>query len=157
MANEIEELRTRYARFKPLTGVVVAELAAIEGTLQIQLPTQFREIAAFTDGVVLGGLAMLLVSSDTSDDYTVTAKTLELRRSVGLPGEYLVIAAEDESTVLMNCRAGGEVTWLDNQFVPALADGVAPGNLGAVVYRDFASFFGQLLDSEEHLSRQKPI
>jgi len=155
MTTDISLLRERYSRLKPIQGVDASTLDSIEHILQLHLPQDFRDIAAFSRGVVLGAVSLLLVSSDLDDDYTVVAATLRLRESVALPSHFLVLALEDESAVLLDCRPSGVVWWADNQVVPELADGEDPAALGAVSHGPYSDFLGELLTGEEHLTQRK--
>jgi hypothetical protein len=141
---DIEALRKRYVRLYGDEGVAEQDLGAIESSLNLCLPEDFRRIARFFGGGCLGTSHHAIAPGGPADN--VVEETLRLRTSVGLPHGYVVLAEPAESLIVMD-SGSSEVFWIDASDANRLAD---PRLLRKPqVFQSYADFFERLLGEAE--------
>ncbi|WP_424236963.1 SMI1/KNR4 family protein [Bhargavaea ginsengi] len=141
----MEQLIKRYRALYPLEGTSGIELKNIENNLDIKLPDDFKEIAQFYSGGLLGGISHFSISDE--DDPTIAGETLRLRQQIGLPRKYVVLAEPPSSLIVMDTAGTPAVIWVDATDAEHLgkrALAIPPDEWAT--YRDF---FEALLDEEE--------
>ncbi|MGM9922213.1 MAG: SMI1/KNR4 family protein [Bhargavaea sp.] len=141
----MEQLRKRYAALYPVEGARKIELENVERQLNIKLPDDFRNIARFYSGGLLGGISHFSISDKATPN--ITGETLRLRQQIDLPHEYVVLAEPPSSLIIMNTAGTPALIWTDASD----AD-----NLGKRVFATppdewttYWDFFEALLDEEE--------
>ncbi|KZE38945.1 hypothetical protein AV656_08580 [Bhargavaea cecembensis] len=141
----MDPLKQRYINLYPDEGTSDRELEEIEKTLNIRLPITFREISAYYNGGLLGGISHFSIPDDRKPN--VKDETLRLRKTVGLPSRFVVLAEPPESLIVMDTSGTPEVIWLDAMDVTNLAGRTftSPPD----VWETYGEFFETLLAEEE--------
>jgi hypothetical protein len=149
----MEQLTKRYRALYPLEGTSAIELKIIENKLDIKLPDDFKEIAQFYSGGLLGGISHFSISDEA--DPTITGETLRLRQQIGLLHKYVVLAEPPSSLIVMDTAGTPAVLWVDATDAEHLgkrALATPPDEWAS--YRDF---FESLLDEEEEEREVEPF
>lgn len=141
----MEQLIKRYRTLYPLEGTSGIKLMNIENKLDMKLHDDFKEIAQFYSGGLLGGISHFSISDKAEPN--ITRETLRLRQQSDLPHEYVVLAEPPSSLIVMNTAGTPAVLWVDATDAEHLGKRalVTPPDEWAT-YRDF---FESLLDEEE--------
>lgn len=142
----INKLRNKYTSlYGNIDGIAKAYLAKIENELQIKLPNDFCEIASFYSGGMIGGKD--IYSFVGTDPTSMIGETLRIRKAVGLPSRFVVIAEHDMSIIVMDTENTPSIIWLDSVEITKLAeqDFISIPD----VWEGFSDFFSYLVDEEE--------
>ncbi|WP_454675451.1 SMI1/KNR4 family protein [Achromobacter pestifer] len=142
----IESLRERYSKIAGIRPASDFLLQEIEKSLNLTLPTAFREICEFFDG---GGLNVIPLFSLAANASVLNPliETERLRVEIGFPEIYLVLAEPAESLIVMECVGSGRVLWLDALDVGQLKS--EQFSRPPDTWPSFVEFFSYLLDEEE--------
>lgn len=139
---DINKLRDRYILlFGEIDGVSTEDLNKIESELQLSLPTDFKEIASFCDGRI--GLHSFLFSDPTN----IIEETLRIRKAVGIPNNFVILAEDSISVFVMDTQKKPSVIWLDSIEISQLDNPSSLSNPD--IWNDFSDFFEYLLNKEE--------
>src|SRR5262249_17561566 len=87
------------------------ELDGIERELGVQLPPDFKEIATFYSGGMVGGISHNAIAA-SGPATNITGETRWLRQAIGLPCNFIVLAEPPASLIVMDTT--GPVVWLDD-------------------------------------------
>jgi hypothetical protein len=142
----IQELRQRYTKFYDSDGIDEHTLNEIEDTLNVKLPDDFRKIATFYTGGLLGGISIFAVTNKNISP-NIVGETLRLRDAVDLPLRYVVLAEPPASLIVMDTENTHSILWCDATDVVRLNDRSfisSPQTWGS-----FSEFFTTLLEDEE--------
>jgi len=141
----VDNLRNRYTQLCENDPARDGAVNDIESALDIELPQNVWAISRFFGGDLLGGKSHYRF--DVSGPPTnVTEETLRLRKAIGLPKQYVVLAEPPESLILLDTEGGG-VFWLDSHDVYNLAR-AKPLTGSPTRWQDYLDFFSYLLDEE---------
>ncbi|MBY0589530.1 SMI1/KNR4 family protein [bacterium] len=89
----------------------------IESRLGIILPNDFKEIASFYAGGIIGTFPHLAIAEDGPAD-NIVDQTLFLRKRIDLPVPLVVIVDFNSSLIILNCRSGSldsKVFWVTSK------------------------------------------
>lgn len=117
----------------------------IEGELRVRLPEEFGRICEFLDGTPFAASVGLQDGTQSYADGVIST-TSQLRRELGLPGPYVVLAADNEVVLLLACAGAmfgaGRVHLMPRDGVSRLAIGHEP-----VASRSWPSFVEYFADA----------
>lgn len=139
---DINKLKDRYILlFNEIDGVSTEDLNKIESELQINLPNDFKEIASFCNG------GIDLHSFSTDNPINLIGETLRIRKSVGIPHRFVILAEHDMSIFVMDTQNKPSILWIDSIEITKLEkqDFISRPD----TWNDFSDFFEYLLDEEE--------
>ena len=145
---EIADLKKRYLELFGFEPTGLSNLQTIQESLGLSLPIDFREIAAFYRGGMVGGISHYSIEP-SGPPPNVAEETLRLRTAIGLPHSMVVLAEPTESLIVMDTAAdcgSPEVIWLDAIDAHKLRDREELRKPD--VWTSYADFFGYLLDRE---------
>ncbi|WP_346397695.1 SMI1/KNR4 family protein [Pseudomonas syringae] len=108
----IESLKEKYKAYYDLDSGSKETLESIEKELAIKLPLDFKQIAMFYNGGLLGGISHHAISSDTNP-LNIVDETLRLRKSINLADDYIVLAEPAESIIVLDVSSVPAVIWCD--------------------------------------------
>jgi hypothetical protein len=145
----VEDLRKRYISLFESEPTDKDTPARIESRLGVVLPDDFKAIATFYSGGMVGGISHhALEISGPADN--IVAETEKLRTAVALPHTMVVLAEPAESLVVLNTSPdpdGAAVIWLDATDVRRL------NNVGSLnnpqLWPSYSDFFKFLLEQEQ--------
>ena len=137
-------LHDRYARLLEPQSVSNDELAEVERRLGVQLPESVRRVSGFFPGDLLGGIAHKAWTP--SDPDSVVSVTSRLREAIGLPKEFVVLAEQPESFIVLD-TGSGKVMWVHNQDARNLAEGRDLSD-DTDRFEDYERFIDFLVDQE---------
>lgn len=145
-SNEI--MRIKEFKYPPL---LIEEISKVEKALKIKFGEDFYEIANICDYEYLLAAGYEFYNMDGNGVYSVIRETLKLRRSCGLPLNYIVLAIQDDVTVILLESAQQE----HNKIILCTIHDML--KLGAqqsmeetpLIFPTFTDFFSYLLDEEE--------
>lgn len=144
----LEQLRAQYIelfRNEPTDDDVLDQ---IQSRLGVTIPSDFRQIASFYSGGMVGGISHHAIAA-LGPATNIQAETLRLRESISLPHSMLVLAEPAESLIILvtdHSIARPAVLWLDSIDAPNLND---VGSLhNPQTWSSYANFFEFLLDLE---------
>jgi hypothetical protein len=147
---DINALRKTYVRIASVSPVRETVLDQIEKYLAIKLPSDFRNIAAFFSGDLLGGIDHYEIALGESG-HTVVEETVRLRKAIGLPQRFLALAEPPESFIALetqeNSNSLSRVIWCDAVEAPLLGKETLQGK--PEIWNSYSDFFSYLLDREE--------
>jgi len=149
MLNKVKLLKERYAKLEELKGASSENLQAIERELDIVLPEDFKQIAQFYDGRMLGGHYFyswfytpdcMLVEENKSD------------RKAGFPCDFLILNCDDGGLVYIQLSSSAAETsqliWTDQIDFYNICEG--KGLLcNPTIFPSFTDFFEYLIEQEE--------
>lgn len=144
--NDINELQNKYiSLYDDVDGISKEYLDKIEHELQIKLPKDFCEISSFYSGGIIGGKD--IHSFLFTDPTNIIGETLRIRKAVGLPNRFVIIAENDMSIIVMEIEHTPSIIWLDSVEITKLdeQDFISKPD----VWKGFSDFFCYLLDEEE--------
>ncbi|MDC3742585.1 SMI1/KNR4 family protein [Pseudomonas syringae pv. syringae] len=142
----IESLKEKYKAYYDLDSGSKETLESIEKELAIKLPLDFKQIAMFYNGGLLGGISHHAISSDTNP-LNIVDETLRLRKSINLADDYIVLAEPAESIIVLDVSSVPAVIWcdaIDAENINTKKFSTPPDS-----WDSYASFFFYLLDREE--------
>jgi hypothetical protein len=142
---DMSQLKARYERLNGLRPADSAYLRGLESDLGISLPGDFLSAAEFFDGSGIAVLPLHAIAS--SPALNVMSETRRLRRSIGLPENFLVLGEPSESLLVLDC-GDGHVIWCDALDAPRLGkQSLAREPETWTTYGDFLAY---LLEEEEN-------
>lgn len=112
------------------------------------LPADFKEIASFYSGGIVGGISLHAFAATGPAD-NIVDETRRIRAAVGLPMSMVVLAEPAASLIVLDTKqqpGSSAVIWLDATDVRRLNDLQSLNN--PQVWSSYAEFFGFLLDRE---------
>ena len=115
----IKELREIYLNQFPEDGLSEFEITEIENILGILLPNDFKEISKFFSGGSIGIINFYDFKRETS--LNIIDETMRLRTVINLPKNYVVLAEEAESIVLLDLKNHPSVIWCDSVEITNIA------------------------------------
>jgi hypothetical protein len=123
-------------------------LQELERSLGVILPNDFKEIAAFYSGGIVGGISHNAIA--TSGPATnIFEETVRLRQALNLPRSLVVLAEPAESLIIMDTSASEgspAVMWIDASDARDLAG--LEGLHDPQLWRSYTDFFDFLLVRE---------
>lgn len=145
----IDDLRNRYVA---LFGVEPAEPGVtqeLERALEVTLPDDFKRIASFYSGGMVGGIShhAIAVGGQATN---ILDETTRIKSTAGLPRSFLALAEPPESLILLDTAASEgtpAVLWIDANDIAQL--GVAQKLREPDMWASYADFFAFLLEREE--------
>lgn len=138
-------LQDKYIALFGAEPVDNSTLDEIEKVLKVALPGDFRHIASFYAGGLLGGISHHAIANG-GPAANLVDETLRLRSAIGLPLEFLVLAEPAEGFIVLH-TATGRVTWCDAQAVYEVCEGSTPPNVDE--WPSYSEFFGYLIQEQE--------
>ncbi len=145
MAN-IQELEQRYTQLYPNDGVDKSVLSKIENILKLKLPEDFRQIASFYSGGLLGGISGFAFTYEGISP-NIVEETLRLRNAIKLPAHFIVLAEPPESLIVMDTENVPSIIWCD------ATDAERINNMSFVsspqTWSTYLEFFTKLIEDEE--------
>jgi hypothetical protein len=142
---DMNQLKARYERLNGLRPADSDYLRGLESGLGISLPDDFLSAAEFFDGSGIAVLPLHAIAS--SPALNVVSETRRLRRSIGLPDDFLVLGEPSESLLVLDCGGGG-VIWCDALDAPRL--GKQPLAREPETWASYGDFLAYLLEEEEN-------
>ncbi|KPY20535.1 SMI1/KNR4 family protein [Pseudomonas savastanoi pv. phaseolicola] len=142
----IEDLKEKYKAYYDLDSGSKEALKSIERKLVIELPLDFKEIALFYNGGLLGGISHHAISNE-ANSLNIVDETLRLKKSISLASEYIVLAEPPESIIVLDVSNIPAVIWCDSidaENINTKKFGTPPDS-----WESYASFFSYLLGREE--------
>lgn len=144
----ISKLRERYIALFGEEGAGDA-IRRIEDRLGVGLPSDFKDVAKFYSGGLLGGISHNAIACE-GNATTIVGETERLRQATRVPERFVVLAEPPESLIVLDTQppAGKPaVIWLDAIDVTRLetASFLSPPDS----WQSYADFFSTLLDDEE--------
>ncbi len=145
----INDLRTQYVAFFGLEPVEAGVLQELERSLNVTIPGDFKEIASFYSGGILGGISHHAIAASGRAS-NILEETSRLRVKAKLPKSMIVLAEPPESLIVMdsNAQEGSPVVmWIDINELSRLG---TPMTLSSPqVWPTYADFFAFLLRREK--------
>jgi SUKH superfamily protein len=144
---KIRDLKERYFSIFGEDGVPQNGIDDIEKELNIQLPEDFKQIASFYSGGLVGDCSLHEIAKEGVAT-NIVQETLRLRVSINLPSQFVVLAEPPESLILLDTSRGrNEVLWCDATDVHNLAsyDFIAKPD----TWSTYSEFFESILVDEE--------
>lgn len=145
----IPSIRERYDLLFTDDVIAPQAVARIEQQLQLQLPDDFKEIASFYNGGLIGGISIF---SYNDHHPNLIEETLRLRKDIQLPHSFLFLAEPAESMIVLDTAQTPAVIWCDSIDIHQLHDRsfqIAPDT-----WNTFSDFFEYLLTQEEEEQEQ---
>lgn len=145
----IPSIRERYDLLFTDDVIAPQAVARIEQQLQLQLPDDFKEIASFYNGGLLGGISIF---SYNDHHPNLIEETLRLRKDIQLPHSFLFLAEPAESMIVLDTAQTPAVIWCDSIDAHQLHNRsfqIAPDT-----WNTFSDFFEYLLTQEEEEQEQ---
>src|SRR5437016_575079 len=97
----VDELRKKYTALFGEEPAAHGIVSGIEAALNITLPSDFKAIADFYRGGMLGGISHFAIACQGPAE-NIVEETLRLRSAITLPGQLVVIAEPPESLVVLD-------------------------------------------------------
>lgn len=144
--SSIEEIRERYIQLYPEGGVDENGLRKIEEILKLELPSDFRDIAKFYSGGLLGGISCFAFAYNGITP-NIVDETLRLRNAIKLPTNFVVLAEPPNSIIIMDTQNNPCVIWCDATDVERIGtmSFISPPD----IWKTFFDFFTKLVEDEE--------
>ncbi len=144
--SKIQELKKRYIHLYNSDGVEEVTLNKIEEILKLKLPNNFRQIASFYSGGLLGGISLFAVIHENISP-NIVEETLRLRDAINLPLNFVVLSEPPESLIVMDTQNTPSVIWCDATDVVRLHDKsfITPPQ----TWNSYLDFFNNILEDEE--------
>ena len=145
---QFDERRRRYLSLfgdEPVTDNAIEQ---IESLLGVVLPEDFKDIASFYSGGIVGGISLHATATSGQAD-NISQETKTIRAAMGLPFSMVVLAEPPASLIVLdtNAHAGfPAVIWLDATDVRALKD--ISSLRHPQTWSSYAEFFDFLLERE---------
>lgn len=141
----ISRLRVRYSSLFGAEPSREEDLDQIEQSLSLKLPEDFREIAKFYRGGMIGGISHHGIKV-TGPGNSLLDETWRIRHSTRIPVRFIVIAEPPASLIVLDTDKG-TVIWLDSTDISRLDD--TPKLHNPQLWNSYTDFFSFLLDQEE--------
>ena len=142
----IKDLEKRYIELYGKEPCSEMALKEIEDKLDIELPSDFKEIACFYSGGLLGGVSHHEIAS-AGCATNILNETMRLRESIRLDNHFVVLAEPSESIIVLNVSEVPAVIWCD--AVDAININSASYNNQPDTWESYSEFFSYLLSEEE--------
>jgi hypothetical protein len=135
----------------PILGI--KEISKLENQLQVILPNDFKYINNLYDYEYIGIFSFY--NFRQTGIQSVIGETLALREAWNLPKEYIVLAEDDVSMLLLKTISAeeSEVIWCDEPDFFNLCDG-QPMQYNPTIFPSFTDFFEFLIDEEEKMQAE---
>ena len=150
--SEMDALVPRLASLYPADPVPPEQLRSVEDRLGIVLPNDLKALSLVYAGGMLGGIEHYDIGNP-GREYSIVAKTNELRVAIGLPHEYVALADPPISLILLHTRNTSAepttVVWLDAVDMERYLSGAACLGTQPDLFHSYADFFRFLLEREE--------
>lgn len=143
---DVQELKQRYMQICNCDGIDGTILNKIEETLKLKLPEDFRGIASFYSGGLLGGISVFAVAYENINP-NIVDETIRLRKAIKLPMHYVVLAEPPESLIVMDVENTPSIIWCDATDAVRLNDKsfIKPPQ----TWSNYMEFFTTLVEDEE--------
>lgn len=144
--SSVEEIRERYIQLYPEDGIDENVLRKIEDILQLKLPDDFRDIASFYSGGLLGGISCFAFAYEDIAP-NIVDETLRLRSAIKLPSNFVVLAEPPNSIIIMDTQNTPSVIWCDATDAERIntMSFISPPD----TWKTFLGFFTKLVEDEE--------
>lgn len=137
-------------------GVAYSELNDIENKIGKILPNDFREVASFYNGGIIGGYSLYTITSDAENEYGIVNRTEVLREVINLPKKYLPLYCE-YGLIYLNLDNDspnfGQVVYCDNEEAQNLFNPTYPKS-PYWTFPSFFYFFEFLIKEEEKIRKE---
>lgn len=142
---DITQIKEQYLTLFPEDDVIEEDVVAtIEHQLQVKLPADFKEIAQFFGGGLIGGISIFSFADHTPN---IVGETLRLRKAVNFPSSLIFLAEPSESMIVLDTANHPAVIWCDSIDVYQLQD--RSFQVPPDTWNTFSDFFAYLLTQEE--------
>lgn len=142
--NSVKELREMYLSQFPEDGLSENEISEIEKKLGVVLPIDFKEIAQFFSGGNVGIIDFYDFRRENT--LNIIDETIRLRTDINLSKNYIVIAEENESIVLLDLDNQPSVIWCDSVEITQIANRQFENEPN--YWNDFSDLFLEMLEDE---------
>ncbi|KPX17606.1 hypothetical protein ALQ08_102990 [Pseudomonas syringae pv. delphinii] len=142
----IGDLKEKYKLHYDLESGSKKAIESLEKKLGIKLPLDFKKIAMFYNGGLLGGISHHAISSETNP-LNIVDETLRLRKTINLGTEFIVLAEPSESIIALDISSAPAVIWCD--AIDAENLNTKKFSTQPDYWESYASFFSYLLEREE--------
>lgn len=143
---DIKDLRKRYLSIMKQDGINEIQLKDIEKTLNIILPKDFKEIAAFYSGGSLGVVDNYSFIK-IYEGHNIIDETLRLRKTIDLSPNFIVLAEPPESIIVMDLEVKPSIIWCDATDISNINKRSFCNEPN--VWEDYSEYFNELLSDEE--------
>jgi hypothetical protein len=127
-------------------GISKGAINEIQKELNLQLPPDFCEISEFYSGGMLGDVSLFsFIRINNAEN--IIDETIRLRKTSGLPHEYIVLAEPSESIIVLNTQNKPTVLWIDAVEITQISDMFFESMPDK--WDSFLDFFYKLLQQEE--------
>ncbi|EPM54080.1 hypothetical protein A264_08416 [Pseudomonas syringae pv. actinidiae ICMP 19071] len=140
------DLKEKYKLHYDLESGSKEAIESLEKKLGIKLPLDFKKIAMFYNGGLLGGISHHAISSETNP-LNIVDETLRLRKAINLAAEFIVLAEPSESVIVLDTSSFPAVVWCD--AIDAENLNTKKFSTQPDYWESYASFFSYLLEREE--------
>lgn len=147
--NTIPSIKKRYDLLFTDDVIAPQAVAQIEQQLQLQLPDDFKKIAQFFSGGLLGGISIFSYNDHRPN---LIEETLRLRKDIEFPHSLVFLAEPNGSMIVLDTANAPAVIWCDSIDAHQLHNRsfqVAPDT-----WNTFSDFFDYLLTQEEEEREQ---
>lgn len=145
--NRIIQLIKRVERLGLKNSLNKEEIEAVEKVLNLTLPDDFKVLCSYCSYEFLYSFEFITFCADENDG--VITETLGWRDSINLPHNYLVLADDGTSAILMKIEEDdAEVIWCSLEDVLNICAGKSM-EYNPTVFPSFIDFYEFLLDEEE--------
>lgn len=143
--------RAKSLRFAPVLNI--EEIVSVEKTLKVIFPQDFKDICLRYDYEYIGPFEMYNFSLD--DQYSVKGGTISWRNNIGLPNNYIVLAENGSSAVIMKIiDKTSNIIWCALEDVLNICDGT-PMKCNPTIFPSFTDFFEFLVNEEEKIQKEE--
>ncbi|WP_440778656.1 SMI1/KNR4 family protein [Pseudomonas syringae] len=142
----IGDLKEKYKSHYDFESGSKEEIESLEKKLEIKLPLDFKQIAMFYNGGLLGGISHHAISSKTNP-LNIVEETLRLRKAINLGAEFIVLAEPSESIIALDISSVPTVIWCD--AIDAENLNTKKFSTPPDYWESYASFFSYLLEREK--------
>lgn len=127
------------------TGTTAERLSEIETILNVQLPADFKTIATFYDG---NHFSMINDFSLTATDKkpNIVDETLNLRKNINLPKNFILLAKPAESFILLDTENTPQIIWCNAKDIANLSTKKFQTN--PYTRESYSDFFEEMLRIE---------
>jgi len=139
-------LKVRLAKLYDFESCSKYDLDSVEELLGINLPEDFRAVAGFYRGGLLGGISHYEIASSTNWA-NVVDETIRLRSTINLSHDYVVLAEPPGSLIVLNISNAPAVIWcdaVDAENINSQCFSTEPD-----VWQSYSDFFDFLLNRDE--------
>jgi len=144
----VDQLKSRYIELFGDEPTSDGVLDQIETQLDVNIPSDFRDISGFYSGGTVGGISHHAIAAE-GPATNIVSETIRLRKSIDLPRSMLVLAEPPESLIVLATERSGThpaVIWLDSSDASNLSK--IESLHKPQTWSSYAEFFEFLLDRE---------